>query len=84
MLMEADSCQRPGKQLDGPREIIALVVSFILELKGLTQGFMVRFSHHKYPRGTQANGTVHEERSTSVGSDGMIETVLLFLYYVVL
>jgi len=30
---------------------------------------------------TQANGVIHGKKSTGVESDGMIETVLLFLYY---
>jgi len=32
-----------------------------------------------YYGSTQANGVIHGERSTGVGSEGMIEMVLLFL-----
>jgi len=48
--MEADSCQREEKPIDeGQGETIDLVISFVLELKGLTEGFMIiSFQHHYY------------------------------------
>jgi len=48
---------------------MALVISFVLELEGLTEGVIVMSFHYG---GTQANGVIHGERSTGVGSDGMI------------
>jgi len=52
---------------------MALVISFLPELKGLMEGFIVMICLFNYG-GTQANGVIHGERSTGVGSDGMIGT----------
>jgi len=62
--------------------IIGLAIQFILELKRLTLGFMVRVMPflYSYSGGTQENRVMRGERSIGVGSDGVIEMVLLCLY----
>jgi len=73
---------REGKRIvDGQGQRVALIISFILELRRLAEGFIVMFSLYYCYRSTQANGATHAERPTGMGSDGMIEMVLLFLYY---
>ena len=58
----------------------ASVNSFILEMKELTEGFTaMSFLHHYYGR-IQANSVTHEERSAGMGSDRMVEMILLFLH----
>jgi len=40
-LAKEGSCQRWGKRIaEGQEGIIAFVISFVLEMKGLTKGFM--------------------------------------------
>ena len=59
---------------------MALVISFVLEMKGVTEVFMViSFLYYHYG-GMQANGVIREGRSTGVGGDRMIEMILFFLY----
>jgi len=58
---------------------MVLVISFVLEMKGLTEGFVVASFLCYYHGSTQANGVIHRERSAGVGSDGMTEIDLLFL-----
>jgi len=57
--------------------IIALVISFVPELRRLMEGFMVKYFLYHCQESTQANGFIHEERSTGVGSDRMVEMVIL-------
>lgn len=64
----------------GQGGIIALVISFVMEMEGLTEVFTVIFFLHHYDGGTQANGFIHGERSTGVGSDRIGEMVLLSYY----
>jgi len=45
------------------------VISFVLEMKELTEGFMAMSFLYCYYGGIQANGVMHEERSAGVGSD---------------
>ena len=86
--MEVDSCQSRWKpivvRVDG-RWIILLVVSFVLELKGLTEGFMIMSC--LYTEVSWQNGVIHGEKSTSVGSDRMAEialiSILVFTYVLV-
>jgi len=54
---------------------MALVISFVLELKELPEGFMVTPFVSYYCGSTHAKGIIDGERSTSMGKDGMIETV---------
>jgi len=60
------------------------VISLVLQMGGLTEGpivmsFLCYYISWKIH--TQANGVIHRERSTGVGSDGMTEMpLLLFLY----
>ena len=46
----------------------------------MTEEFMVMSFIYYYYGSTQANGVTHGERSAGVGSDGMIEMVLLSFY----
>jgi len=62
---------------------MALVISFVLELKTLTEVFMIMSSLYYYRGSAQVNGVIHGERSTRVGSDRMIEMASLFLYRLV-
>jgi len=55
---------------------MGLAISSVLELKRLIKELMVMSFHGS----TQANGVIQGERSTSVGSDAMVEMVLLFFY----
>ena len=76
---EADNFRAKEKRIDeGQGGIVALVVSFALEMKGLTEGFMTMNLDYG---SMQANGVIHGGRSPGAGSDGMAAMVLLFLYY---
>jgi len=84
-LTEADSCQRYGKWIDQAQGgIMALVISFVPEWKGLTKGFMIISFLSYHHGGTQANGSCVRKRPAGVGSDRMIEVVLLFLYRLII
>jgi len=60
------------------------MTSFVLGMKGLTEGFTALSFLYYHHRGTQANGVIHGERPTGVGSDRMTEMVLLFRYRLML
>ena len=74
---------REGKRIvDGQGQRVALIISFILELKRLAEGFIVMLSLYYCYGSTQANGATHVERLTGMGSDGMIEMVFYYSYII--
>jgi len=59
---------------------MAVVISFVLEKKGLTEGFIAMSFPQYYYAGLQENGAMKKKRSPGMGGYRMIEMVLLFLY----
>jgi len=51
-----------------------LLISFVLWLKELIEGFMVMSLRH-YHRATRVDGVTHGQELTGMGSDGVIEVV---------
>jgi len=62
---------------------MALVISFVLELKGLAEGFMVMSFLYYYDTTEVCRqmGFIHGEKSAGVGSDGMIEVAYNYVMF---